>query len=100
VMISMRLPAWGNTPHGLFLPTPDHGVIRGNPVCRDYPPSGYDCVCAGGEDRPRQLNQLRNAAVGRGSPSPYRSSYAASTVKAENSWNFAPCSTKVPEERC
>src|SRR5205823_11535009 len=54
----------------------------------------------GGEDCPRQLNQLQNAAAGHDSPSPSRSSYAASTGKAENSWNSAPCSTKVLEERC
>src|SRR5207248_11130450 len=54
----------------------------------------YDCICAGSEDRPQQLNQFQNAAVGCDSPSPYRSSYAASTGKAKNSWNSVPCSNE------
>jgi len=33
-MICVHLPARGNTPHGLFSPIPNHGVICGNPACR------------------------------------------------------------------
>jgi len=93
----------GSSPRAQYHPCVDHsthGVVYGNPVCSDHPQSGYDCVMRWGRGSSAATNPLQNAAVGRGSPSPYRSSYAASTGKAENSWNSAPCSTKVLEERC
>ncbi len=59
---------------------------------------------------PRFANQTASAfvqhdatycdATGRDSLWPYRSSYVALMDKAENSWNSAPCSTRVPAECC
>jgi len=62
----------------------------------DNPCPDYDGVCAGGQDSLRLPNEIRNDATGHDFPWPYRSSYVASTRKAENSWNPAK---ETPDSR-
>jgi hypothetical protein len=77
-----------------------YDVISGNPALPIIRRPAMIACALRARNWPPLTNQIGTAAAGRAFRSQYLCSYGALTGRAENSWNFAPCSTKAPEERC